>query len=341
MSPGKPVTQLLNIGFTFFILIIVATYTANLAQIFISQQTIAPTIASIEDANSRKLPVCALAGTTAYMSIQSLYPQVNIQPVNSNSIVDLIAEMRSGQCEGVVMGQCDWDLAQVDINSNAKCDLMPVQGGILPISGAWVYKQDYSVYCTSFVQTVFDNLIVAMKADGTLDALWQAAIEGATTVTCAQSFNPDQAPTEFTLSLYQMSGVFVCYCVIACLAVMLWGVRKIKKYMITKNMLWYKKAPNSDEEAVDVKNQVLWNDVLDLHLRKQVHSCGFDFDVVADKMVAAAVAEATLPELYTACSKPELYTAQECRLRWAELDAADLKAVHEKAAAGTEGSETE
>ena len=81
MSPKDTMGELLNTGFGFFSIIILASYTANLASGFVTQQTLVAPMSSIDEAESRGLPVCVLAGTVAQSMLETAYHKMKIIPV--------------------------------------------------------------------------------------------------------------------------------------------------------------------------------------------------------------------------------------------------------------------
>jgi len=127
--------QILNIGFCFFILIMMSSYTANLASNLISANVLSTPLSSINDADSRGIPVCVLAGTVAQTALQSSYSQLKVVPIYSLFVSDLIQAMKEGQCQGSVMSRSDWDMAQLDSTCNSQCNLVAPDTSFRYISG--------------------------------------------------------------------------------------------------------------------------------------------------------------------------------------------------------------
>ena len=127
--------QILNAGFCFFALIIVASYTANLASFLITAQIKSTPVTSIDDANTRGLPVCVLAGTVAESILQSSYLKLQVVSIKSLSIADMVQAMNQGLCKASVMSQSDWDISQLDQNCNSDCNLAAAGSSFRYISG--------------------------------------------------------------------------------------------------------------------------------------------------------------------------------------------------------------
>ena len=75
----------LNVGFSFLILIINATYTANLASVLLLPSVTITKLHSMEEANDLGSKICAWSGTYAAAVIQNKYPNVQLIPLNSTS----------------------------------------------------------------------------------------------------------------------------------------------------------------------------------------------------------------------------------------------------------------
>ena len=184
-------------------------------------------VASIGDANANGVPICALAGTLAAEVIQQSYKGINLVLVNSNYVSDLMAALKRGECDGVVLGANDWSRAELDINSNPNCDLVLAGETISPISGSWAHKFDYSAYCTKYVQIVIDSIIVGMITDGTITETWNSAISSSATINCANrkvSGGGVQA-----MGPGNMSGVIMVYMFFAFVASVLWVVKRVRR----------------------------------------------------------------------------------------------------------------
>jgi hypothetical protein len=129
--------KMLNIGFTFFLVIILASYTANLASNLISHDTSTPFIADMDDANTRALSICVAAGTAAETTISASYPRINVVPIDTAIPSGVLAPVADGTCAGAVVFKYEWDTRQNYNAANPYCNLVAVDYDIRPFSGAW------------------------------------------------------------------------------------------------------------------------------------------------------------------------------------------------------------
>jgi hypothetical protein len=129
--------KMLNIGFTFFLVIILASYTANLASNLITHDTFTPLIADMDDANTRGLKICAVSGTAAHSVISSSYSRIDLVSIKSARVADAMSAITDGRCVGAVIFKYEWDSRQNVKEANPYCNLVAVDYNIRPFSGAW------------------------------------------------------------------------------------------------------------------------------------------------------------------------------------------------------------
>ena len=121
-EPTTFASGIVKLSFAFFIFLSIASYTANLANILIKNQT--PVIAqvSIADADFQSAIVCALDGpnpnfcqdcsgisATTFGYVNATYPSIQLYPVNSNDPVDLLKMINNNTCTSAVLTVTQWD----------------------------------------------------------------------------------------------------------------------------------------------------------------------------------------------------------------------------------------
>ena len=129
--------KMLNVGFTFFLVIILASYTANLASNLIRLDTLTPNIADMDDANTRGLKICVGSGSTAQTVISSSYPRIDLVSIKSSKVSVTMAAVVECKCDGAVIFKYEWDSRQNLHAANPHCNLVAVDYNIRPFSGAW------------------------------------------------------------------------------------------------------------------------------------------------------------------------------------------------------------
>ena len=231
IHPNSWISCLLYSGFSFFAMLLVASYTASLASFLIDASQPPVYLASIDEANSNSVAVCGMVGQTSFLALNN-YPRIRQVSINTNQPPILLKAMQDGQCVGIVLGRSDWDLYSQSLDSNGNCDQFMRGDPLAAISGAWPYTTDFSNKCTSLLEYVISDIIVGMKQDGTLAKLYKNAIDASSTNTCPITLTPSDTVIGGNLQIKEISGAFVIYagfCVLAVVTfVFKWLRRRVK-----------------------------------------------------------------------------------------------------------------
>lgn len=76
-AENKGLSSTLMVGYTFLMLVIGASYTANLAStLFYTPPFSSLPVKDMSDANTRSLRICVPAGSAAFQAVKQLYPKV-------------------------------------------------------------------------------------------------------------------------------------------------------------------------------------------------------------------------------------------------------------------------
>ena len=95
-------------GMSFLMLVVTASYVANLAAILSTQSTPTYLVSSMHDANTRKATLCYQAGFASGAVAKQHYPGIELVAVAGSgldAIFNPIDAMRQGQCVGVILNQ--------------------------------------------------------------------------------------------------------------------------------------------------------------------------------------------------------------------------------------------
>ena len=97
--------NILYTGYGFFIMIMVASYTANLASTLVTTSQSAKPVTSISNANDLQASVCVQAGSAAYNFINAKYTRIDLVQIYSMNPVDVLAGIAQNKCDSAVVGQ--------------------------------------------------------------------------------------------------------------------------------------------------------------------------------------------------------------------------------------------
>ena len=229
--PGK--IMVCSIGF--WSLIMVATYTANLASFFVIQNTPDVTINSIQDAIDHGMSMCLYEGISIQEWVNKYYPKgIYIPKPGPYGHFDALFD---GVCDLAVVSVNAIQRASVLKDVNRNCQLQQIGRVIQFQQGGFALKADSGTKCTSLIQDVFHVHLSDMRYDGTLLKLTKKYLSNMQEMTCNDgdstdggggSINDNRSLEEAILSLKEMSGAFMNHA-IALLMAVLFGISSRKK----------------------------------------------------------------------------------------------------------------
>jgi hypothetical protein len=124
---GSYKTMLINLVFTFVLLILASTYIAKLTESLIIAAKPAVTLTSIDEANSKASSICIERGAIAVSYIQANYPSIKLKQYDSP---DHIRNVALGNCDGGVAANIDFLAALGRKYENPNCNLVKGQSYI-------------------------------------------------------------------------------------------------------------------------------------------------------------------------------------------------------------------
>ncbi|KAL3773108.1 hypothetical protein ACHAWO_008703, partial [Cyclotella atomus] len=163
-EPTRHGERILVISLSFWSLILVSTYTANLAGFLISERQQLYPASSLAEAERKQVPICIAANMSISSKTKAKYPNANYVDVEFNSRYD---HLMKNDCSLVVDGYDSFKIAER--NESYSCSLVWVgrvedrsQGGPATIV-------DTGDYCTSLISHVIDFYLNEMNQDGYIE----------------------------------------------------------------------------------------------------------------------------------------------------------------------------
>jgi hypothetical protein len=238
-DPQHPSAVFLNMGFLFFMMVFVAGYTADLANILLTPPATINRYSSLDDAMNKGAKICLTAGSAAvtYMQAVSSY-SFDTSGVNATIVMQNLAY---GECDAAIFGNIDWQSLSVRKSNNPYCNLVQVGDVIAPLGGSFIYLPDDTKNCTSLVEQVVSYYIIDMKNDGTLADIIAGDVNDYMNINCA-AMGADSGSSQLTLR--DLAGTFFVYLIAFGLALTAFGYR---------HGLRNKKFWGDDSETKDVK----------------------------------------------------------------------------------------
>jgi len=186
-APTTNASRLFTFSIAFWALLVISAYTANLAAFLVKRnQTLTLEIETIDQAMNNGRKMCVWKGTQTDSSIMNEYPAFTAGKDYIRTIkqADAYIKVLSGECDIVITEQSSWDQFQRNQLINGNCTLRQIGDIWQRKDASFVLKGDSGQYCTSYLRDVFDYYFIQMEADGTLEDLWNEAVEYVSTVNC-------------------------------------------------------------------------------------------------------------------------------------------------------------
>lgn len=221
----KPTThsaRMLSFSWSFWAVLVVSAYTANLANFLVSKSADRFTLTSFHDAVAHNIPVCVAQGTAQHEFLKSRYPDLWLVPKLYDS--ECFAAMRDGECMASAIEHSTYKTHQRSQISNDDCALT-YDGRLHHVfPSGMATAVDTAQYCTSLINHVLDYHLVQMKIDGYIDQAWERHVDRVGTHACVDTSLPSQSllgPEDDTtaLGLREMGGIFIFHGILSFVAV--------------------------------------------------------------------------------------------------------------------------
>ena len=177
--PGKIIT----ISLSFWSLITIAIYTANLTSFFVLQNTPKIQIQTIQDVIDNGMSMCVYENGGIHEYVTRYYPKANLIPISTNKFGHIEA-LQHGHCSITLANMNEWEQVEISKEYIGQCQYEWL-GRIFHFEQAgFAFQLDSGVYCTSFMKDVFHTHIKDMINDGTMARLKQQSFSLQQTVHC-------------------------------------------------------------------------------------------------------------------------------------------------------------
>jgi hypothetical protein len=222
-------------------LLVVATYTANLANFFVIQNTPSAEIQSVDDAINAGISMCVSASSAAHAFAEQKYPKGIYVP-------------SSAEFEGLLNAECGlvftyvnrWEQFKIDKTVNGKCNLEWVGRVINFKEAGFGLKADSGRLCTGLVQDVLNLHLVEMNIDGTMELLKKKFQQKTQDIDC-EAINAAAGADEASshqLSLQEMAGPFLLHSIATGLALLLAAAFVFARHLKRKDL-----EPDGDHDS--------------------------------------------------------------------------------------------
>ena len=235
-SPGTHAARVLALSYTFFTLLVVSSYTANLASFLVARQTPNFSVKSLSQAVRFDVPVCVQASSNQDELLVEMHPGIKL--VRKRFEGEVFEGVKNGECRIAVTPVNTYEVYVRTNTVNKDCSLKSDKSVITILGAGIATAIDTGTYCTSLIDNVIDLHMTQMKADGFIEQAWNThlsrigdssclAEESSVTEQQLKGGDSDNAP----LSLAEMAGIFICHAILSILAL---AVSLVRFFLVKK-----------------------------------------------------------------------------------------------------------
>jgi len=233
LEAGSFSGQLVAFSLSFFAMLMLSAYTANLATSLVVTSIPGSTINSVDDIVDLRLTMCVMGNSGFEEAIRQDYKGAIL--VRKSTDKDIIDGLNNGDCDYAITSRTYWEEAQSSRQHNQACNLTQVGRQVEAFEGGFATKSDAGTRCTSLIRDVFDAHLREMRMDGFLDKAWARHFETRSDVICSDSdesgIDAVSADDIQRLNLKGMGGIFIlhfAFLVVACIfsALTKWRARR-------------------------------------------------------------------------------------------------------------------
>jgi hypothetical protein len=187
-APNCFAGRIYGVSMGIWALVMTATYTANLASLFVEQGKGAMVIESIDQAVVLGIPICTWASTNADVLIRENYK--NAIRVPKSSELEAYQALQSGEC-GLVAGYLDnWLTFEGNKQYNPMCNLQWIGRTVETIKSGFAVKADAGHMCTSLIRDVINLHLTELIDEGLLVNAWERHRSKNEDIDC-ETFDPE------------------------------------------------------------------------------------------------------------------------------------------------------
>jgi len=211
--------KVIQLSWSFTVVILVAAYTANLATYLVIQETQTAGFESIAAGIAKGASLCVPKGGVTEALAYDLFPQLEKERVQfTQSSRTSFQHLVEGRCRIALSTKQMYELARRNASLNPNCALGIVGGPLSKSQGGFMVKADYTDKCTILVKHVLHMLFMELEEDGVVQEMYQREVVGkqATRTEVCDTSRSEAATTQ-SMYLENVAFVFIPHLIVAVL----------------------------------------------------------------------------------------------------------------------------
>eukprot|EP00403_Amphidinium_massartii_P004114 CAMPEP_0178378160 /NCGR_PEP_ID=MMETSP0689_2-20121128/4284_1 /TAXON_ID=160604 /ORGANISM="Amphidinium massartii, Strain CS-259" /LENGTH=499 /DNA_ID=CAMNT_0019998223 /DNA_START=72 /DNA_END=1567 /DNA_ORIENTATION=+ len=204
--------KLLVLTYSFMILLLISSYTANLAATLVTVSR-AKGCSNLDLCLAQGKKVCVQRATAydEWLTTSNAFPYLrnDARVVRTND--EPFTGLAEGRCEVVLESKESFEASLLRSDVNADCNLEQVGSDLKHFLGGWMGFADHYTHCTSLLLDALGVHILTMELDGTLEQITRSLHQvTATRADCQEQSSQDQTGSS-QYDVRQMMGAFTIH----------------------------------------------------------------------------------------------------------------------------------
>ena len=264
-KPQTNAARLIAFSLAFWALITGAAYTANLASFLVARRQPEESIQSVQDAILMRAPICVQDNVALDQYVTNRYPSAVLRRKQTEGAV--FEAVVSGECPVGLVPNFSFETYRRSGQINSECSLAWKGRVERYVPSGLATLVDTGSLCTSLVGFVLDYHLLEMQTDGFIERAWENYLERIGDINCPNSDstvgNVEEDEDTYSLSIQEMSGIFIVHGIFCSFAVLIASIQYIRKKRRGGNVKMESSAKHeetaecsSDEDYVGSPEQV-------------------------------------------------------------------------------------
>lgn len=194
-EPRSGAGRIFSFSMAIWAMVMGATYTANLASLFVEELGEPSKIQDIDEALRKGYKICVWKGTNSDVYIGKRYPQAI--RVRMPTEFETYQGLHTGKCQVAIGAESTWLGYKKDRDYNPQCDLEWVGKTVEQVSSAFAVRADPADKCTNLIRDVLNYHLSEMAVEGVLSDLWEEYYNSNDRAIDCSADEPGDAELEF------------------------------------------------------------------------------------------------------------------------------------------------
>mmetsp|Transcript_17781 Transcript_17781/g.25030 ORF Transcript_17781/g.25030 Transcript_17781/m.25030 type:complete len:409 (-) Transcript_17781:7-1233(-) len=222
-EPKSKSARLFSTSMAFWSMIIISTYTANLAKLFVLRNTPTVTITTFDEAIKADMRVCVWESANSAIFALKEHPKGKY--IFKLSQHDMLLAIHDNECDFALLSLQSWLQLEQDKEVNGDCDLVWIGRVVKSMSAGFALKSDAGTLCTNLIYDVLNIHLVEMTAEGFIDQAVEKSNMATADVDCSNTDGLSQDDLDpKRMSIDDMAGTFLLHIIAAIVALVVTAI---------------------------------------------------------------------------------------------------------------------